>query len=103
MSYQIFLDDERVPSYYREDRIICRSYRNATRLVHELGLPYHVDFDHDLGEDVPTGYDFAKFLVEYHLEYNIVPTLTWSIHSQNPVGRENIDNLMRNLFLHGPS
>lgn len=44
-------------------------------------------FDHDLGDNEPTGYDIVKWLAENHLD-------RWpqaiGVHSQNPVGRENI-------------
>ena len=44
-------------------------------------------FDHDLGDNEPTGYDIAKWLAENHLD-------RWpkaiGVQSQNPTGRENI-------------
>lgn len=47
-----------------------------------------VDFDHDLGEN-KTGYDVAKYIVE-----NNIQNLDFYIHSMNPVGRDNIVQLL---------
>jgi hypothetical protein len=50
-----------------------------------------ISFDHDLGENVPTGHDFAKWLVECHLDgKHLFPeTFSYAVHSANPptVGR----------------
>ena len=48
-----------------------------------------MSFDHDLGENEPTGYDIAKWLAENCLERW---PLVVKVHSQNPVGAENIRN-----------
>lgn len=50
-------------------------------------IKFHISFDHDLGEK-KTGYDVAKYIVK-----NEIPC-TFSIHSMNPVGAENIRQLM---------
>jgi len=46
-----------------------------------------MSFDHDLGEDTPSGYEIIKWLAEHHLD-------RWpkeiQVHSANPVGRDNI-------------
>jgi hypothetical protein len=53
------------------------------------GLPDAICFDHDLGENEPTGYDGAKWLVDYCLDHRKDLPL-WACQSANPVGRENI-------------
>ena len=64
------------------------------------GLPDYIFFDHDLGltetgEVAPSGYDCAKWLVNYCLEQSI-PTPSYFIQSMNTVGKENIQSLIDN-------
>ena len=54
-----------------------------------------ISFDHDLGEG-KTGFDCAKFLVEFCLD-NGVLEINFQVHSQNPVGKENIEKLLANF------
>lgn len=58
----------------------------------ENGLPEAICFDHDLGEDT-SGYDCAKWLVEYCLDHQQDLPL-WNCQSANPVGKENINKLL---------
>lgn len=52
--------------------------------IHEIIL----DFDHDLGEG-RSGYDIAKYIVEHN-----IPIAGFHVHSMNPVGRANIEQLL---------
>jgi hypothetical protein len=67
MSYKMFLDDVRTVDFiYPKDSdqwILCRSYDEAVVYVQNHGFPNKVSFDHDLGIDSLSGYDFAKYLV----------------------------------------
>jgi len=92
MKYKLFLDDERYP--VDDTSVVVRSYQEACQYVENYGTPSHVDFDHDLGGG-PTGYDFAKWLIERALDGRGFP-LTYSVHSQNPVGKQNIIGVMEN-------
>jgi hypothetical protein len=86
---RIWIDDLRpAPKGY----IWCKTYNQAIST-----LEYHiwceggieeVCFDHDLGED-KSGYDIAKYMVE-----NQIWTKGFSVHSMNPVGRQNIISLL---------
>jgi hypothetical protein len=60
------------------------------------GLPDEISFDHDLGENTKTGYDCAKWICEYCWT-NGLPIPNWNVHSANPVGRDNIIQLMENF------
>lgn len=55
-----------------------------------------ISFDHDYGEPEVhgTGYEVAQFIEEraYHGE---IVRMKWSIHSANPVGRDNIARAMK--------
>jgi len=72
----------------------------AIEIVKQKGFPQFVSFDHDLGYDANlglqrTGMDFARWLVELDLETNRMPDgFQYYVHSQNPVGVENIRGLL---------
>lgn len=92
LNIKLFLDDVRpVPSGY----YLVTNYDQFVSFLKEHGLPIFISFDHDLGE-AKTGYDCAKYLVEYCLDH--VKTLPdYKVHSQNPVGKENIEKLLENF------
>jgi hypothetical protein len=127
--YLLFLDDERMPDkvgnyinpfeirdLYKNKRwIICRNFDEFTKCIIKNGLPSHISFDHDLGEDeskkliekglskrkarqikktVKTGYDAIKWLGSYIKDFNIELPICY-VHSQNPVGKENIENFLK--------
>lgn len=106
MTYHMFLDDVRDPDWvypgqHTRDWIVCRSYAEALAVISDLGWPSWISFDHDLGPDVPTGYDLAHHLVETDLDQNILPdNFTYACHSANPVGSENIRSLLDNYLRH---
>ena len=55
----------------------------------------------DLGEDRNgTGYDAAKWLVNYCMENGEIDVPDWDIQSANPVGRDNINSLLKNYRKH---
>ncbi len=99
-NYNIFLDDERFPSDSdNKEYIIIRNYKDFVNTINLLGLPNYISFDHDLGES-KTGYDCAKYLVEYCLDNNLTATFKFYVHSQNPIGKENIIKLLNNFKGH---
>jgi hypothetical protein len=60
------------------------------------GLPDAICFDHDLGSYEETGFDCAKWLVEYCM-HNNKKLPKYNIQSANPVGKENIDLYLKNF------
>ena len=118
MTWNLFIDDIRNVDYVKADGkeyVLARSMAAALELIHERGFPAHIAFDHDLGwnnlalikgsslvaapkdgKEAPSGFDFAKWIVESDLNgvINIPKTFTWSIHSSNPVGKANIHGLL---------
>jgi hypothetical protein len=106
MSYHLFLDDERYPVLKKGEIFhIARNYDDAEWYVRNLGLPNHISFDHDLGSPKNlTGYDFAKWFCRHIEDNNYTATnlanFTFSVHSQNPVGAENIKTYMNNFLRH---
>lgn len=100
------------------DCVWVKSYPEFTDWINKNGLPDGICFDHDLGMDVAikarekgmskrksrqlkqlekTGYDCAKWLVEYCMDNNLkLPK--YNIQSANPVGKENIDGLLQSFL-----
>lgn len=101
-NYSIFLDDERVPSI-KDDRkyMIARSMDDVEYYLTMYGCPNFIAFDHDLGLDVPTGYDVAKMLVKEDIArkgHFFPKDFKFFSHSQNPIGKENIEKLLNNYL-----
>ena len=96
----IWLDDEReISSIWRkviekEENFEYKIFRTAEDLIkwynENLGEydRIFISFDHDLGSGY-TGYDMAKYIVEYHLQLD-----GFTVHSMNPVGRKNIFEIL---------
>ena len=102
--------------YSDENWDIVRNYNEFVEYFEKNGLPDFVSFDHDIHpshyEDLfsnenwekkdsnvtlqydsypeKTGYDCAKWLVEYCMEKNL-KFPEYLVHSQNPVGKDNIE------------
>lgn len=95
-----------------------KSYLEFTSWISEHGLPDGICFDHDLSdfqamksgfpdmmedcswpEHEKTGYDCAKWLVEYCMN-NKLALPAWNIQSANPVGKENIHCLLLSFIKH---
>lgn len=119
MSYYLFLDDLRKPSDVKwvdlpaQNWVIVRSYDEFVKTIEARGLPSFITFDCDLADEhyrktmftdpqkyasyyldankwkERTGYDAAKWLVQYCLE-NHLALPEYRVHSMNPVGREAI-------------
>lgn len=101
---KMFLDDIRVPQ--NDYDVIARSFEEAVNFVKQNGIPTFISFDHDLGSDsnnnvLKTGYDFAKWLVDMDIEniYKFPENFTFDIHSANPIGRNNINAILKNYLI----
>lgn len=98
--YLIWLDDVRpVPKGVKENfassykTIACKTCWEARiNLIQIVALSPEAEivvcFDHDLGQD-ETGYDLAKWIVA-----NEIKLAAYEVHSMNPVGRQNIVQLL---------
>lgn len=121
--YKLYLDDFRHPSdsfqytghvLYKEEWLIVRNYDDFCEAIKNLGMPEFISFDHDLADEhyhpdmydkekysklvfkEKTGYDCAKFLVDFCIE-NQKELPNFLVHSMNPAGRENILGLLTNF------
>lgn len=95
-----------------------KSYFEFVQWIKENGLPEGICFDHDLGmiaaldaraegmskrqsrkvkQQEKTGYDCAKWLVEYCLD-NQLTLPKYNIQSANPVGKANIEGLLQSFI-----
>ena len=100
---KLYLDDVRdLPD---ESFLLARSYEEAVLFVKENGIPPFISFDHDLGVDeneklLPTGFDFAKWLVEVDMDniYKFPENFSFNVHSANPVGKANIEGYLNNYL-----
>jgi hypothetical protein len=129
MSYVLFLDDERLPEqvtwvdFPRYEVIhIVRSYNGFVKQLEIYGVPMFVCFDHDLTDDhyvamlqendpnyagvknvdygpEKTGYDCAKYLVEFCKKKN-VKLPGYVVHSMNPAGKVRIESYLENAKKH---
>lgn len=101
MTYRMFLDDERFPADKDADMIIVRNLDEVKKIVEEKGFPVYISFDHDLGSS-ENGLEVARWLVIYLMNRNedLPPGFSYTVHSMNPVGREDIigymDSFIRN-------
>lgn len=94
---KVFIDDERYP--ITNDIVVIRTFDAFKKFVKENGCPVFISFDHDLGHDQPSGFDIAKWLIEEDLDNDIIPIgFEFDVHSQNPVGGENIRSLLNNYL-----
>ena len=109
MEYQkLYLDDVRTPQ--TDGWIIVRTYEEFVDWITKNGIPDEISFDHDLAQISydpknlketftyyeKTGYDAAKWLCQYCWT-NGLPIPTWNVHSANPVGRDNIIQLIQSF------
>ena len=82
--------------------IWVKKYHEYVSWITENGLPDAICFDHDLGcesqeiEEM-TGMNCAKWLVEYCMDNNKKLPL-YNIQSANPVGKDNIDGLLKSYI-----
>lgn len=104
--------------YLSLEWIIVRNYEEFVQAI-ITDFPDVISFDHDLADThytpeylwmdydkskewqeqqvhkEKTGYECAKWLVEYCLDNDLDLPLCY-VHSMNPVGKDNINNLLKN-------
>lgn len=94
MTFNIWIDDMRKPHKSMDNLHIFLNAENAISWIdknikeNDIIIFY---LDHDLGEGL-SGYNFAKWFVEWNYEKNI--PMAFHILSANPVGVFNIRQLL---------
>jgi len=94
MSYNLFLDDWKVPTdcrnyngdgsiYDTEEFFIARDYDKFYEIIKREGVPKFVSFDYDLGLCPKDGLECAKFL-KFYCEELGVDFPEYNVHSSWP-------------------
>ncbi|WP_321931887.1 cyclic-phosphate processing receiver domain-containing protein [Paraburkholderia guartelaensis] len=94
MGYRLFIDDLRNPG--SPDWVIARSSYAAINILETQGCPVEISFDHDLGGD-DTTMPVVRRLIDLDLDSDgqyIPADFHFIVHSANPVGAENIRELL---------
>lgn len=114
--YYLFLDDIRMPTDVRWVKLpnvewtIIRNYSEFRNIILSLGIPEFVAYDHDLadkhyghglnGDEIDysqytekTGYDCCQFLLN-QCNNKSIKHPPYVVHSMNPVGANNIRNII---------
>lgn len=119
MTWNLFIDDERTPDdvawappeiqemYRNEEWVIARNVDEVhTEIIQHGCLPSFISFDHDLGNEHFSGYKIAQALVADALDFPDEPHMQFPenfdfyVHSQNPIGKANIEGLLNNYLEH---
>ncbi|QCP47908.1 hypothetical protein FAZ95_01155 [Trinickia violacea] len=98
--YRLFIDDLREPA--SPSWVVARTSKQAIALLATRGCPSEISFDHDLGDD-DTAMAVVKQLIEMDLNaggHFIPDDFAFTVHSANPVGRDNIVGLLRAYLQH---
>jgi hypothetical protein len=95
--WKLFIDDERDP--ITNDWVIARTSIEAIHACVKFGLPHEIAFDHDLGGD-DTSIHFINWLTDIIIDSRLIFPMgfSYSVHSQNPIGKKNIEGRMDNLI-----
>lgn len=100
-SFHLFLDDTRVPQDVTWIRLptlvpwtVVRNYEQFKNKILEKGIPKFISFDHDLGEKEASGYDCVNWFIHEVLLNNNIQFPEYTVHSMNPIGAENIKELI---------
>lgn len=102
----MFIDDERFPISGDSDMVIARTPSAALAFMNFFGCPAFISFDHDLGLCTKTNQEMSAmevvhFMIDRDLDTNqgfIPKDFTFYVHSQNPIGRENITGLLNSYL-----
>ena len=105
MTWNLFIDDERIPTdvtwgepvfYEQFPWTVARTLEEVKELITAFGFPDFISFDHDLGDNEPTGKDIADWIVEQDLDgtHRIPDEFAFHVHSMNPIGKRNIKELL---------
>lgn len=103
---KLFLDDIRTvemvyPNAKSDEFVVVRTYEAFIKHIQQHGLPNFISFDNDLGllasgSLAPDGYAAAKWLV-YDSGLDL-SSLSFRVHSANPVAAEQIRGLLNNYL-----
>jgi hypothetical protein len=84
---KLWLDDVRPAP---EGWTWVKTVEDAKTVMRENKKVVAISLDHDLGDNVPTGYNFVCWLEERVAEGTMQAPVTMSVHSANPAGCRNM-------------
>ena len=92
---RIWLDDMRTPPKDSHWDMWAKNAADCILAI-QTGRVKFISFDHDLQNESEkeSGYSVAKFIEEGAARGTVKP-IAWAIHSDNPVGRMNIEAAMK--------
>jgi len=113
---QSLREDDFTEEISNGETVWVKNYKDFVNEISTNGLPDLISFDHDLADEhyhhymykgkeynklyntfvEKTGLDCAKWLVEYCTS-NSLKLPRYNVHSQNPIGKENIIKLLYNF------
>ena len=115
MTWNLFIDDERNPEdvtwapwqvrekYRNEEWVVARNmWEVQSQMISHGAFPSFVSFDHDLGENQPSGHEIAKYMVDVDMmkETTGIPeNFDFYVHSKNVVGAKNIKSYLENYLV----
>ena len=104
----LWLDDFRDPKIFKKEKGLneydnifwVKNYNDFIDWIKKNNLPDIIAFDHDLGDidnifNEKTGYDCAKWLIDYCIDNN-KKLPKWKTISDNIVGAKNINLILKN-------
>jgi len=98
-SYPMFVDDERFPpNNFPKEGVVIRSTEAFINYVSHNGMPTFISFDHDLGGN-DTAMNIVNYIIDRDLHLGDIPKgFTFFVHSQNPVGKSNIEKKLNSYL-----
>lgn len=91
---KIYVDDLRNPENYNlRNYILARTVDAAIELLSTNKIEF-ASLDHDMGDGEKDG----TYLINYIEENNLWPTEGVHVHSQNPVGRRNMEAAIKKHY-----
>lgn len=108
MTYSLFIDDDRWPSettwadWYgqRDEWTVARNWNEVEELITTLGVPEFISFDHDLGHNELDGREITIRMIDNLMDnvWELPATFSFSVHSKNVIGKENIESYWNNYL-----
>lgn len=97
---KLWLDDIRLPP--GDDWVWAKTVQDAMQeldLADAIGVPIHISFDHDLGDDdkIGTGYTLASMIESMAYQGKVFNIESWTVHSANPIGAARIKVAMESF------
>lgn len=100
---KVYLPEKEQIKYLCREWVIVRSFSEFKIYMENNDIPYIISLGHDLGfneyaEEYPSGYHACKWLAHYLRKKESLGLPIVLCHSQNPIGKENIEYYWDNFI-----